>query len=266
MQDNNVFETEVLESVVPEELKVYLEKDDEVIEKLDTVIKGLEDDINSLNEERENSEKDFEKRLEEFKESLAKEKEELFNEYDKREIDITTHKVDIEKIKLEQQGKQVNYVETLKDITSKFDSKISSIEDAIKACEDNDTLTKALEEEKNKKLESLEDEYKNRKEELKGVLETIGEKEEPELEETTEEEYHIEEPELPSDEIDLDIDVNSVETPDITPTFETNYNAVEEDVDTEVVSHEPREDVINTIYESEDVMEGHVFPYLRSLV
>ena len=39
-----------------------------------------------------------------------------------------------------------------------------------------------------------------------------------------------------------------------------------ETYDTEVISHEPREDVINEIYQSKDVMEGHVFPYLKSLL
>ena len=33
----------------------------------------------------------------------------------------------------------------------------------------------------------------------------------------------------------------------------------------EIVSHEPRPDIINEIYESEDIMENHVFPYLRSV-
>ena len=35
--------------------------------------------------------------------------------------------------------------------------------------------------------------------------------------------------------------------------------------DNEVISHEPREDVINEIYQSEEVMEGQVFPYLKTL-
>ena len=34
----------------------------------------------------------------------------------------------------------------------------------------------------------------------------------------------------------------------------------------EVVEHENREDVISEIYQSKDVMEEHVFPYLRSLI
>ena len=41
---------------------------------------------------------------------------------------------------------------------------------------------------------------------------------------------------------------------------------IESHDDNEVVSHESREDVINVILGSEEVMEGHVFPYLNGLL
>ena len=270
MEEKSILETEVLEStpnIIPEELKVYLEKDEEVLNKLDGVISGLEEDIVNLNNEKEESEKDFEARLEEFKEQLSREKEEAFNNFAKREQDILEHKSDIEKLKLDQQGKQVNYIESLNKISSEYKSKISSIEEAIKACEDNDTLTKALEEETQKMNNSLEDAYDARKGELSDVLKTIGE-EEPVVEETPsyEEPTYEEENDIPS----IELDVPDVSIPEVTPSFDTpidnSLNIYEEEYDTEVVSHEPRKDVINVIYESEDVMEGHVFPFLRSLV
>ena len=104
MEEKSILETEVLEStpnIIPEELKVYLEKDEEVLNKLDGVISGLEEDIVNLNNEKEESEKDFEARLEEFKEQLSREKEDAFNKFAKREQDILEHKSDIEKLKLD---------------------------------------------------------------------------------------------------------------------------------------------------------------------
>ena len=41
---------------------------------------------------------------------------------------------------------------------------------------------------------------------------------------------------------------------------------IETHEDNEVVAQEPRKDVISEIYGSEEVMEGHVFPYLNSLL
>ena len=270
MEENINVEEEVLESNVPEELKKYLDKDNEVIEKLDGVIVSLDSDIALLNNQKDDAEKDFEERLNEFKEKITKEKEEAFEEFSKKEQEILDKKEKIENIKLEQQGKQVNYIDALKDISSKCNSKITSIEEAIKACEDNETLSKALEEEKDKMEELLIEESRKRSIELDDVLEDIGEKKEEEIPaEVSEETQSYELPRL--DDIDLD------ETNDEPVTYDEpigninipsveNFSIPEESYDTEVVDHENKKDVISVIYESEDVMEGHVFPFLKSLM
>lgn len=279
MEENINVEEEVLESnVLPEELKKYLDKDTEVIEKLDGVIVSLDSDIELLNNQKDATEKEFEDRLNEFKEKLAKEKEDAFDEFSRKEQDILDKKAKIENLKLEQQGKQVNFIDALKDISSKCNSKISSIEDAIKACEDNSTLNKALEEEKNKMEELLNDEYGKRKEELNNVLVEIGEQRE---EEPSEVDEYTQSFELPNYEEDYEEETNYDDNyednyvvpeeevnnyvPEDIPT-EDNFNIINEEYDNEVVSHETRKDVIDVIYESEDVMEGHVFPYLKSLM
>ena len=236
----NEEQEEVLENTIPEELKKYLEADENALGEIENVLNILDERMTSLNNEKEKKKKSFEDRLEEFKQSLAKEKEDTFNEFAKREQDIDAEKAKIESIKLEEQAKQVNYIDSLKEISSKYSSKINSIEEAIKACEDNDTLNKALEEEKNKLLESLSNEYNERKEALNKVLTEIGIKEEPKVEEKVNEPVIEQQPII-------------------------NNNVVIED-ENEVISHEPREDVINEIYGSEDVMEGHVFPYLKSVM
>ena len=266
MDEKINIEEEVLESTVPEELKVYLEKDNEVIEKLDNVITGLDSDLALLNNQKEQTEKDFEDRLNEFKEKLTKEKEDAFDEFSRKEQDILERKEKIESIKLDEQGKQVNYIDSLKDISAKCNSKISSIEDAIRACEDNDSLTKALEEEKSKMKELLVQECNKRKESLNGVLEEIGEKVEEDIPaEVTEETQSFELPKFDEEEStdSFNLDNFNIE-PEITPI--NNIDLLNEEYDNEVVSHEPRKDVISVIYESEDVMEGHVFPYLKSLM
>ncbi len=281
MKEKINIEEEVLESTVPEELKVYLEKDNEVIDKLGNVISGLDSDLELLSNQKEQTEKDFEDRLNEFKEQLTKEKEEAFEEFSKKEQDILDRKEQIESIKLEEQGKQVNYIDSLKDISAKCNSKISSIEDAIRACEGNETLTKALEEEKEKMNELLEQEYNKRKESLNSVLKEIGEKVEEETpKEVSEETQSFELPKFDeeyNDEIELNkptfenniepeinnFDYNTSIEPEVTP---NNIDLFNEEYDNEVVSHETRKDVISVIYESEDVMEGHVFPYLKSLM
>lgn len=282
MEEKVNIEEEVLESnTLPDELKVYLEKDNEVIDKLDSVIVGLDSDLALLNNQKEQTEQDFEDRLNEFKEKLTKEKEEAFEEFSKKEQDIIDRKEKIESIKLEEQGKQVNYIDSLKDISSKCNSKISSIEDAIRACEDNESLSRALEEEKNKMEELLIQECNKRKDDLNSVLVEIGEQEEETPEEVSEETQSYElpsfetepevEPEVeaePEQEFEYEepsIDLNNeVEETNVTPI--NNFDLFDEEYDNEVVSHETRKDVISVIYESEDVMEGHVFPYLKSLM
>ena len=264
---------EVLEntaSSIPEELQKYLEKDDNTLGEIENVLSILDNKKESLSAEKEESEKSFDDRLNEFKEMLAKEKEDAFNEFAKREQELDAEKARIEEIKLEQQGKQVNYIDSLKEISDKFGSKINSIEEAIKACEDNDTLAKALEEEKTKLEKALDDEYNSRKEELDQVLVNIGIKEEPEIEEpsidpNTEINLDFRTPE----EIERDNKPAPVEVTPVEPVvnnesiINTDFNFMD---DNEVIEHESRKDVIAEIYQSKDVMEGHVFPYLKSIM
>ncbi|MBO6194959.1 MAG: hypothetical protein J6O56_01285 [Bacilli bacterium] len=265
---------EVLEntaSSIPEELQKYLEKDESTLGEIENVLSAIDEKKDTLSAEKEESEKNFEDRLNEFKEMLAKEKEDAFNEFAKREQDLDAEKARIEEIKLEQQGKQVNYIDLLKEISDKYSSKINSIEEAIKACEDNDTLTKALEEEKEKLEKALEDEYNTRKQELEEVLVDIGleeEKEEPSIDPNTEINLDFRTPE--EIERDNNIEEERKNTPVIEPepiseeisAINTDFNVVD---DNEVIEHESRKDVITEIYQSKDVMEGHVFPYLNSI-
>lgn len=259
----NEEQEEVLENTIPEELHTYLEADEETLEKVEKVLNDLDERMDSLQNEKVESEKNFDDRLEEFKQMIAKEKEEAFNEFAKREEEIDAEKSRVESIKLSEQSKQVNYIDTLKEISEEYSSKINSIEEAIKACEDNETLSKALEEEKNKLEEALSNEYESRKEELNKVLVDIG-IEEKTVSKPNKKEIEIEEP-----KINLDIDPDTIINLDFRTSEEKEKdllkNNFEESYDNEVVSHEPREDVINEIYQSEDVMEGHVFPYLRSI-
>lgn len=268
MMDKNIIkeeQEEVLEntaSVIPEEIKGYLEKDEEALGKIEEVLSDLDKRLEDLNQEKINSEKSFDDRLAEFQEMIAKEKEAAFDEFARREQDIDAEKARIENIKLEEQGNQVNYIDSLKEISDKFGSKISSIEDAIKTCEDNETLNTALEEEKKKLEKALETEYNSRKEVLNKVLKDIG--------------FSVEEkvlPEFQDNSFESNIDSNMEINLDYrTPEEKVNdilINDIPNNIDiydeNEIVSHEPRPEVINEIYESEDIMENHVFPYLRSV-
>lgn len=258
-------ETEILDSgvgAIPEELKKYLEADEDTLGKIEEVLTDIDDRIDSLNKEKEDSEKSFEDRLNEFQEMLAKEKEEAFNEFARREQDLDAEKEKVNKIKIDEQENQAKYVDSLVEISNKFNSKINTIEEAIKACEDNETLNKALEEEKEKLERTLDEEYISRKEDLNKVLEEVGINTKP-IEEP--EPVAPVEPEPVSEPMpNIDIDFN---TPDIVEKqTEDTFNNVNLYDDNEVVEHEPREDVINEIYQSKDVMEGHVFPYLKSIM
>ena len=266
---------EVLEntaSSIPEELQKYLEKDESTLGEIENVLTVIDEKKETLNTEKEESEKSFEDRLNEFKEMLAKEKEDAFNEFAKREQELDAEKARIEEIKLEQQGKQVNYIDLLKEISDKYGSKINSIEEAIKACEDNDTLTRALEEEKEKLINALENEYSNRKVELDQVLEDIGikeEKDEPSIDPNTEINLDFRTPEEIERENRLEEERRNtpVIEPEFTPTEDVNVVNADLNLmdDNEVIDHESRKDVIAEIYQSKDVMEGHVFPYLSSI-
>ena len=236
---------------IPNELKTYLEMDDSTFEKIEEVLKDLDDKKNNLHEEKETSEKEFEDRLIEFQNKIDKEKEEAFKEFSKREQELDDEKARIEEIKLEEQGKQVNYIDLLNEISDKYNSKINSIEEAIKTCEDNETLEKALDEEKTKLSNALSDEYKIRKDELEKVLKDIGIQIKEEKEEV-------------NSAFDINLDSKPFEEKQ-QDLLNNNFNN-DLNVDTEVVDYEPREDVINEIYESKDIMEGHVFPYLKSIM
>ena len=105
----------------------------------------------------------------------------------------------------------------------------------------------------------LEREAENRKSELNNALGLIGiEKEESKVEleipETAKEDSFNEE------EYNKFMDILNSEISRI----ESTKEEIKED--TEVIMHEPREDVINEIYLSEEVMEGQVFPYLNGLL
>ena len=262
MEEKIIEETEeVLENNagnVPEELKKYLEADEKTLNEIENVLTDLSERKTFLENQKEDTEKEFERRLKEFTENLEKEKEEVFNNISNKEKEIEDEKSRVESIKLKEQGNQVNFVDSLVEISNKFNSKISSIEDAIKACEDNDTLNKALEEEKNKLEDSLEKEYASRKEDLAKVLEDVGiKKEEPKP---------VVEKKEPMPDIDIDFNVpDYTEEPVVEHVVDPGYLNNMED-ENEVVEHEPREDVINEIYQSKDVMEGHVFPYLKSIM
>ena len=258
-------ETEVLENTIPEELKKYLEADENTLSEIENVLTELDNKMESLNNEKEESEKNFENRLEEFKQMIAKEKEDAFNEFSKKEEELNQEKTRIENIKLDEQAKQVNYIDSLKSTLSLYNSKITSIEDAIKACEDNETLSKALEEEKEKLNSELSKEYDLRKEVLDSVLKDIGvnvieEKNNIDLNQEINLDFRTPE----ETKLKTEAEPIKIEEPQVNANLDIINNEVEE-IDTEVISHEPREDVINDIYQSEDVMEGHVFPYLRSI-
>lgn len=235
-------DTEVLETneiIVPSELTEFLEKDEKALEVLNNKISDIISKEKDLAKEIQDKQKEFEDRLEEFKKSLEKEKEEQAKIFSEKESDLSKEKERIESIKSEQESKKQSYISSLVKINDSYASKIESIKGAIDVAPDNDSLKKALDEEQAKLRDDLSKEYEERKTEIDKVLESVGEKKE----EPVVTEIPIEEPVVtPVDKI--------IETHD----------------DNEVVSHESREDVINVIYGSEEVMEGQVFPYLNGLL
>ena len=235
-------DTEVLETneiIVPSELTEYLSEDEKVLETLKGKISAIVSKEDDLKKEIEDKQKEFEERLEEFKKSLEQEKEEQAKVFSDRADELSKEKERINSIKSEQETKKQSYISSLISISESYDSKINSIKGAIDIAPDNDSLKKALEEEQTKLNDDLSKELENRKTEINSVLESVGEKkEEPKV------------TEIP------------IEEPTITPVDEL----IESHDDNEVVSHESREDVINVILGSEEVMEGHVFPYLNGLL
>ena len=235
-------DTEVLETneiIVPSELTEYLSEDEKVLETLKGKISAIVSKEDDLKKEIEDKQKEFEERLEEFKKSLEQEKEEQAKIFSDRADELSKEKERIESIKSEQEARKESYISSLININDAFESKMSSIKSAIDIAPDNDSLKKALEEEQEKLKEDLSKEFETRKTEINSVLESVGEKkEEPKV------------TEIP------------IEEPTITPVDQI----LESHDDNEVVSHESKRDVIDVIYGSEEVMEGHVFPYLNGLL
>ena len=241
-------DTEVLETneiIVPSELTEYLKEDDKALEIFNSKIEDVVSREQDLAKEKEDKEKEFESRLEEFKKTLEQEKADQAKIFSDREAELSKEKENLESIKSEQESKKQSYISSLININDTYASKMGLIKNAIDIASDNESLKKALEEEQEKLNEDLSKEYDNRKTELNKVLESIGEKEEePVVEEPKVTEVPIEEPVVTS----------------------TPEPVVEIHDDNEVVAHESREDVINVILGSEEVMEGHVFPYLKGLL
>ena len=240
-------DTEVLETneiIVPNELTEYIKEDDKALEIFNSKIEDVVSREQDLAKEKEDKEKEFESRLEEFKKTLEQEKADQAKIFSDREAELAKEKENLESIKSEQGLKKQSYISSLININDTYNSKMALIKNAIDIASDNESLKKALEEEQEKLKDDLSKECEDRKIELNKVLESIGEKEEePVVEEPKVTEVPIEEPKVtPVEEI--------VETHD----------------DNEVVAHESREDVINVILGSEEVMEGHVFPYLNGLL
>ena len=233
-------DTEVLETnevIVPNGLLDYLKEDDKALETFNNKINDLVSKEEALAKEVEDKEKEFEERLEEFKKSIEKEKEDQAKIFSDRAKELADEKERIESIKSEQGTKKQAYISSLIKINEDYTSKINSIKGAIDIAPDNDSLKRALEEEQEKLQEDLSREEETRKVEIDQALESVGEYKESVV---------IEEPKV-------------TEIPVEEPTIEVHD-------DNEVVAHEPREDVINEIYGSEEVMEGHVFPYLNGLL
>lgn len=235
-------ETEVLETneiIVPNELNEYLKEDEKALEKFEAKISDITSKEKALEEEKEAKEKEFEARLLEFQNTIAKEKEEQAKIFSDKESELANEKERIESIKTEQESKKQSYISSLININDTYTSKMALIKNAIDIASDNESLKKALEEEQEKLKDDLSKELENRKTEIEKALESIGEKkEEPVV------------TEVPVEE----------------PVVTTVDQIIESHDDNEVVSHESRKDVIEEIYGSEEVMEGHVFPYLNGLL
>lgn len=243
-------DTEVLETneiIVPNELLEYLKEDEKALEKYNNKIQDIISKEKDLAKEVEDKSKEYEDRLEEFKKSLEQEKEEQAKIFNDRADKLKEEKNKIESIKSEQETKKQSYISSLININDTYSSKINSIKGAIDIAPDNDSLKKALEEEEEKLKNDLLKESDNRRTEINNALSTIDEREEL-----------IEEPKVEENETDINIDI-----PEVTPVTDIIAESYDNN---EVISHEPREDVINEIYGSEEVMEGHVFPYLNGLL
>ena len=256
-------DTEVLETneiIIPKELDEYLESDNGAVVKFDEKISEMASKLSDLAKEKDDKEKEFVKRLEDFKKQLEEEIKDSDKAFADREKELSDEKARIESIKADQESKKEKYVELLKSINDKYNSKISSIKSAIEIASDNDSLKKALEEEETKLKEDLSSEAENRKSELDSALGLIGFENKVEVKEIVEEPV-VEDTKEESMEEEYNKFINILNAE--ISRIESSKVVVE---DTEVIMHEPREDVINEIYLSEEVMEGQVFPYLNGLL
>lgn len=256
-------DTEVLETneiIIPKELDEYLESDNGAVAKFDEKISEMASKLSDLAKEKDDKEKEFVKRLEDFKKQLEEEIKDSDKAFADREKELSDEKARIESIKADQESKKEKYVELLKSINDKYNSKISSIKSAIEIASDNDSLKKALEEEETKLKEDLSSEAENRKSELDSALGLIGFENKVEVKEIVEEPV-VEDTKEESMEEEYNKFINILNAE--ISRIESSKVEVE---DTEVIMHEPREDVINEIYLSEEVMEGQVFPYLNGLL
>ena len=237
-------DTEVLETneiIVPNELLDYLKEDEKAVETFNGKISDLVSKEEDLAKEVEAKEKEFEERLAEFQKAIEQEKEDQAKIFSDRAKELADEKARIESIKSEQEIKKQAYISSLININDSYNSKMNSIKGAIEIAPDNDSLKKALEEEQEKLQEDLSKELETRKTEIDKALESVGEKKEEPV---------VEEPKVTEIPVEIPVETPIVEVHD----------------DNEVVAHEPRKDVIDEIYGSEEVMEGHVFPYLNGLL
>lgn len=121
---------EILEETLPEELNQYLENFRDAFEKIDNKEKELEEKINKLNSE---------------KEELLKAQNEL------------------EQVK-------ASYSSKLIEINKKHNDGIESIKEAIKKCNDNSILEKAIEVEEQEKTKSFLEEENNVNQEINNII------------------------------------------------------------------------------------------------
>lgn len=121
---------EILEETLPEELNQYLENFRDAFEKIDNKEKELEEKINKLNSE---------------KEELLKAQNEL------------------EQVK-------ASYSSKLIEINKKHNDGIESIKEAIKKCNDNSILEKAIEVEEQEKTKSFLEEENNANREINNII------------------------------------------------------------------------------------------------
>ena len=121
---------EILEETLPEELNQYLENFRDAFEKINNKEKELEEKINKLNSE---------------KEELLKAQNEL------------------EQVK-------ASYSSKLIEINKKHNDGIESIKEAIKKCNDNSILEKAIEVEEQEKTKSFLEEENNANREINNII------------------------------------------------------------------------------------------------